>query len=416
MAADQRGAGLALLCDGQGAIVQVLCDDLGLAAGAQGRPFTLLVAHDSLGKALSFLIEIKANGAALDWELNVPLQQRVETLRFAGARVDEHTLLVIAARTNEEMMRLYEGLMRIGNEQANCLRAALKELDTRRRQADPHSLLYDEISRLNNQLVDAQRELARKNTELERLNAEKNRFLGMAAHDLRNPLQIISTYSELLLQQVAGEVNSQQAEFLQIILDSSTFMAHLVDDLLDVAQIEAGTLRLAPEPTDLVALVRRATDLNAVLARKKGITLHLEARPVPPFPLDRSKVEQVLHNLLSNAIKYSYPHSAVEVEVGPRDGAALIAVRDHGPGIAPRERECLFRPFQVTSVRPTGGEKSTGLGLAIVKRIVEGHGGRIWVESEVGSGTTFYVALPVHGAPLPAPASAQPTRTEGEGE
>jgi signal transduction histidine kinase len=397
MGLERLGSGFVVVCDAQGTILEVLRDELHVTEGALGRPFTLLVERDCLSKALSFLIEIKVQGAALGWELNLLLAERVETLHFAGARMDEDRLLILAAKTDGELARLYVELVSIGNQQANALRAALKDLDAAaRRSADPTtSVLYDGISSLNNQLVDMQRELARKNAELARLNQEKNRFLGIAAHDLRNPLQIIGTYSEFLLQGVAGEINPEQAEFLQIILDSSAFMAQLVDDLLDVAQIEAGELRLAREPTDLAALVGRATALNGVLARKKDITLHLQAEAVPEMSVDRAKIEQVLNNLLSNAVKYSNPGSRVDVRVSRQDGGALIAVRDCGPGIPAQDLERLFRPFQVAGVRVTGGEKSTGLGLAIVKRIVEGHGGRIWVESEVGRGTTFYVALPI---------------------
>ena len=252
MGFERLGSGFVLVCDAQGTILEVLRDELHGTEGALGRPFTLLVERECLSKALSFLIEIKTQGAALGWELNLLLADGVETLHFAGARMDEDRLLILAAKTDGELARLYEELVSIGNEQANALRAALKELDAAaQRSADPTSVLYDEISRLNNQLVAMQRELARKNAELARLNQEKNHFLGIAAHDLRNPLQIIGTYSEFLLQGVAGEINPEQAEFLQIILDSSAFMAQLVDDLLDVAQIEAGELRLAREPTDL---------------------------------------------------------------------------------------------------------------------------------------------------------------------
>jgi len=264
-----------------------------------------------------------------------------------------------------------------------------------RAHAERDSALYDELSRLNNELVAMQRELAKKNVELEQLNALKNQFLGIAAHDLRNPLSVIMSYSEFLKEDAGAVLNDEQREFLDIIRASSRFMLNLVNNLLDVAQIEAGQLRLDLQPLDLVALIRHNIMLNRVLAAKKQIEIELMDEPLPLLLLDASKIEQVLNNLLSNAIKFSPPRTTIRVRVARADDQILLAVQDQGPGIPPNELDKLFKPFQRTSVKSTAGEKGTGLGLSIVKKIVEGHHGKIWVESQVGQGTTFFVALPL---------------------
>lgn len=393
--------GLALLCDADGNITHVVRDDLGVSTHlALGQPLARLVERGSFVKALNFLTELRTRHAVFDWEMNVPLDDQIVTLHFAGGKINAH-FLIVAATNGKIALALYEEMMRMENEQTNALRAALKaQTEAARAHAERDSALYDEISRLNNELVAMQRELAKQNAELERLNALKNQFLGMAAHDLRNPLSVIMSYSNFLMEDAGAALNDEQREFLRIIRQSSEFMLHLVNDLLDIAQIEAGQLRLDLQPTDLVALVRRNLALNRVLAAKKNIEIQLNDEPLPPLPLDASKMEQVLNNLMDNAVKFSPPHTTITVRVARApddDSSVLLTVQDQGPGIPPNELDKLFKPFQRASVKSPSGEKGTGLGLTIVKKIVEGHNGRIWVESQVGQGTTFFVTLPLQG-------------------
>ena len=253
-----------------------------------------------------------------------------------------------------------------------------------------------ELQEVNQKLLEAQRELREKNKELERVNAQKDRFLGMAAHDLRNPLGHISTVADILLEDLDGKITEQQRELLEITRSSSQFMLDLVNDLLDIAKIESGKLHLNLQETDLAALVSQNVALNRALADKKNITLVLDVPDdLPPLTVDPGKMEQVLNNLISNAIKYSYPGTTVSIRLARQGDSVLLSVADEGQGIPADELGKLFQPFERTSVTTTAGEKSTGLGLVIVKRIVEGHHGKIWVESTVGKGTTFFVSLPM---------------------
>jgi two-component system OmpR family sensor kinase len=406
------GRGLALLCDIEGAICQVMRDDLGLSP-VPGQPFPLLVDRTSMPKALNFLVDLRAQGTALDWEMNVAIGDRGVGLQFAGVRT-KNGLFVLGAESNGEILHLYEELMGIHNEQTNALRAALKEkaklsagrptsdaqrtLDTSPAPANAGALpgMYDELSQLNNELANLQRELAQKNAELERLNRIKDRVLGMVAHDLRTPLSVTLGYSGFLLEDLSEILSEDHLNYVSAIRSSCRFMLRLVNSLLDVATIESGELVLDRQPTDLHALVERNVDMNRALAKAKDVRLSYRCEGhIPDMLLDGARIEQVLNNLLSNAIKYSYPQGLVEVHLTRQAGYAHLCVVDHGPGIAPDQLDDLFQWFARSRVRGTAGESGTGLGLAISQKIVEAHLGDIWVESEPGQGSRFFVSLPI---------------------
>jgi signal transduction histidine kinase len=286
-------------------------------------------------------------------------------------------------------------MLQINNEQANALRQAMKELSLQSARPERESDLYDELTRLNNELVTAQRELAKKNIELARLNDQKNEFLGIAAHDLRNPLGVILAYSHFLIEEAAPALGQEQVGFLNRIKSSSNFMLNLVNNLLDISVIEAGKLQLNLEQVELGELLRENISVNRVLADREQIRLTLErVDKVPAMMLDRVKIEQVLNNLLGNAIKFSPAGSEVSVSLEDSESDAIITVRDRGPGIPEEEIGRVFQPFTKTGSRRSEREKSAGLGLAIVKKIVAGHGGEISVESKIGEGSAFRVALP----------------------
>ena len=228
---------------------------------------------------------------------------------------------------------------------------------------------------------------------LTELNTLKNKFLGMAAHDLRNPLVSIRGFAELLLE---GELDEASVkEFLEIILQSADDSLGLINDLLDLSVIESGKFDLDLKENDMTRLLEERALLMRHTASVKGITIMVEAENVPQAVFDRGKIGQVIDNYLSNGVKYSPANSAVVAKISVREGEIWVEVIDRGPGIPPEEREGLFGEFHRTSVRPTGGEKSTGLGLAIVRRIVEAHHGRVGVESKVGEGSLFHFAIPV---------------------
>jgi two-component system, sensor histidine kinase and response regulator len=231
--------------------------------------------------------------------------------------------------------------------------------------------------------------------QLSKANAAKNRFLGMAAHDLRNPLASIRGLAEFLRDGVVGPMTPDQVDLINTIHSASQEMLLMVDELLDVAAIEAGELKISPEATDLVEIVTKSIYLANIEAAKKQTKIILTPSERPPQRrLDPNKIRQVVDNLLSNAVKYSPPGSTINVEVSFQKGSLVFAVRDQGPGIPESDRHKLFKDFGRTSVRPTAGEKSTGLGLAICRKIVEAHNGTITAENQPERGCIFRVSLP----------------------
>jgi len=242
-----------------------------------------------------------------------------------------------------------------------------------------------------------QRELSKKNRELDELNKLKNQFLGIAAHDLRNPLGIIMSYSDFLLDDLSPELSDDHKKMLHTIQNSSEFMHQLLEELLDISAIESGKLTLGFQKADLLALVTKNVSLNAIIAVKKDIQIQVVANDnIPNVLIDTYKIEQVLNNLISNAMKFSQPGTLIKVSLCASAEEVTVSVADQGQGIPTDEIEKLFKPFQKTSVKSTNGEKSTGLGLSIVRNIILGHGGRIWVESKVGEGSNFVFTIPLN--------------------
>jgi signal transduction histidine kinase len=250
-------------------------------------------------------------------------------------------------------------------------------------------------------------ELAAANERLRYLNNEKNEILGIAAHDLKNPLTVIVGCAEMA--GMARDQNQIRRLHGQI-SDAATRMRDLIANLLDVNAIEQGKFSSKIEPCDLGALVAQSVENNQPAASKKGMELRLGAAADLWAKADAAATSQILDNLISNAIKYAPPKTTVHVHATPETDYVLVAVRDEGPGISEADQKKLFQKFSRLSARPTGGESSTGLGLAIVKRLAEAMSGSVQCHSVLGAGATFALRLPVCPAPLriaPAPVWAQ---------
>lgn len=276
------------------------------------------------------------------------------------------------------------------NDQAmGCLFFSSTEASTYR---DAHVEIFQQIA---GQLA-MTLEKSRLYQDLLDLSELKDRFLGMAAHDLRQPLGTLKGLLGLMLHEHVGEVGPAQKQLLNRMDRSCGAMLELVETLLDVQAIEKGQLVLQEETSDLLSVVLGCVESHSALAEAKGISLEWELpEDLPVLEVDSTRICQVISNLVINALKFSHPGTRVLVSAEQRENEAAISVMDQGQGIPADELPRLFTDFGRTSVRPTGGEPSTGLGLAIVKRIVDAHGGRIEVTSEVGKGSVFTVLLPV---------------------
>ena len=385
--------GIVLICDEQSLVQQVVYDGLGLKdQEITGHPLTSLVERSALEKTLNFLTTTRIDRAVFNWRIAVPLPRGLQNLFFAGMLRGED-ILVVAAVNRMTMMRLVD---RFATDEDTVLDAAVRsKIESFREQGCQDDEFYEDFTRLNNELANLQRELHKKNVDLQKLDQLKNQFLGMAAHDLRSPLVTVDMYCSFLMDELADRLSDEEKEYLSIIRSSSTYMLDLVNDLLDIARIESGKLQLVTDEGDIHELVLRVIKLNRAPASRKKLDILLQADDeLPLLCFDSLRIEQVMHNLLNNAIKFSYPESRITVKIHKTHDAVLLSVQDEGTGIAEEEKQRLFDMFEHAKVRGTAGEKSTGLGLAIAQKIVLAHGGKIWVESEKGRGTTLFFTLP----------------------
>jgi signal transduction histidine kinase/CheY-like chemotaxis protein len=270
------------------------------------------------------------------------------------------------------------------------------------RQVVSHLELRKSIQRLEA----VEKVLIEKNKHLDNLHVEKNKFLGMVSHDIRQPLANIMVSCELMIDNPKEKLSQHTHDLALAIHSSANFMHVLVEDLLQVVKFDYGqlTIELDQQYWDIQKLINNSIVCNTIFAQRKKINLEFTSNNQGTTPItcfvDEHKIAQVMNNLISNALKFSYPGTTVQVAVTKCSDSVLIEVKDEGQGIPQSEIHKLFCPFErIRGVRPTGGESSTCLGLVIVKTIVQAHIGSITVESESGVGSMFKVSLPLpHGS------------------
>jgi signal transduction histidine kinase len=306
------------------------------------------------------------------------LVRPIESIQAAAAKIGSGSLNQrIEIPSNDELGALAE--------EFNRMAARLQE---------SYSGLEQKVEERTKQLGTALRELDQKSRELEAASRHKSQFLANMSHELRTPLNAIIGFTQVLGEKLFGEVNEKQAEYLGDILSSANHLLALINDILDLSKVEAGQVELEVSSFSLrealergVVMVReRATNdgVQVVLATNGGVDL---------VTGDERRISQVIFNLLSNAVKFTPTGGAVGVRATRVDGEVRVSVTDTGPGIAAVDHERIFEEFQQTEAGVEQRE-GTGLGLALSKRLVELHGGRIWVDSELGKGSTFVFSLP----------------------
>jgi signal transduction histidine kinase len=256
--------------------------------------------------------------------------------------------------------------------------------------------LRSSLMEMNHELSNLSRQQQKSNAELERLNELKNQFLGMAAHDLRNPIANIYAYTSLFLDDEDRQIAPDMRKVLADLRSLSEFMLSLISNLLDITVIEMGQLRLDKKPLEPTAFLQEVVGLNRLFAERNAIRLQEQCGQLPQLLVaDPHKIKQVLNNLISNGIKFSPRGSTVLIRAETVGSRLRISVIDQGPGISEQEQQKLFKPFGRGNARPEHGQTSTGLGLVISRRIVEAHGGTIGVVSTPGAGATFWFELPL---------------------
>jgi signal transduction histidine kinase len=252
----------------------------------------------------------------------------------------------------------------------------------------------DELGALGANVNRMNDELRRLYREFETASLHKSEFLANMSHELRTPLNAILGFAQVLREQMFGRVNEKQAEYLDDMLSSGQHLLSLINDVLDLSKVEAGQVKLEVTPFSLREALERGVIMVRGRATEGGVQVALAADPqVDVVEGDERRIRQVIFNLLSNAVKFTPAGGAVEVIAAQADGEIRVSIADTGPGIASEDRERIFEEFQQGEAAVEQRE-GTGLGLALSKRLVELHGGRIWVDSELGQGSTFVFTLP----------------------
>lgn len=360
-----------------------------------------------------FSVVVSAIAAALFFVLMRRRKAEAENEKKRAEVYERMARVQAELRTEAELVQADLYIERKELEKANrALEQALQKLAEKRDEAErEHERAMEANRKLSEALAIMERqrdELAEQRKIAEEASAFKTELLAIAAHDLKNPLQVIIGFAQLMKEKEGVGKFAMQIE------DAARKMLALIQELLESSAAQAGKLELQLAPTNIGTLAALVVEFNRVNAEKKGQTIYCDAQPECYAMVDSKRFMEVLENLISNAIKYSLPNKRIFVTVQkipveqshrrrrtdwPKqpDLAEIIeiAVRDEGPGIAADEIPKLFTKFQKLSARPTAGESSTGLGLSIVKQLVELHDGKVWAESEgEGKGCTFFIALP----------------------
>jgi signal transduction histidine kinase len=264
--------------------------------------------------------------------------------------------------------------------------------------------LYAEAQRYIRQLLEQSRQLLGAKVAAEQASRAKSEFLAAMSHELRTPLNAVIGFSQLLANKTYGELNDRQLQYLTTILSGGRHLRRLVDDVLDLAKVDAGHLTLDLTTVAVADELREVVSVVESLAREKNITVTTEVKDVlPAVNADRQRIQQVIYNLLSNAIKFTEPGGFVKVTLdvadrtAPGEGALRIAVADTGIGIKPEDQARIFQAFEQVDSSYARDQGGTGLGLALTRKLVELHGGTISVASEgvKGRGSVLTVRLPI---------------------
>jgi len=266
-----------------------------------------------------------------------------------------------------------------------------KDLQAAQAIAD-HLVVVVEHTILHQKAEENAEDLRRLNVQCEQANRHKTEFLASLSHELRTPLNAVLGGSELLADGVLGDLNEKQAEYIRDINESGGHLLSLINDVLDLSKVEAGRLELQPDHFSLRSLMESSATIVRERASRKSIDFRVE----PPedevvVEADQRKLKQIVYNLLSNAVKFTPEDGSVTFTGRRNDDEIVLSVEDTGPGIPEDYCERVFDEF----VQVPGTQGGTGLGLSICRRFVELHGGRLWLETEVGRGSAFHVALPV---------------------
>ena len=329
-----------------------------LARGSQVRADSLVAAdHSSFARSRDLLIGVGAGSLALALALGLLLSDAL----LVPLRTMQSRLAAIAAGD-------FSGKVEVPNR-------------------DEIGALAADVNRMSD-------ELQRVHRELELASEHKSQFLANMSHELRTPLNAIIGFSEVLREQMFGELNERQLAYVEDVLAAGEHLLSLINDVLDLAKIEAGRMDLELSQVEIPDLLRTAVSMHSERAGRSGVSLSLATEPAEiEIIADERRVRQIVFNLLSNAVKFTPSGGHVDISARTENGQVEIAVADTGHGIAAEDLDTIFKEFEQTSEGKRA--EGTGLGLPLSRKLAELHGGRLWAQSELGKGSTFRFSLPV---------------------
>jgi signal transduction histidine kinase/ActR/RegA family two-component response regulator len=352
---------------------------------------------------------------------------RTALLLLLGLALSIVTSLILARRMVTPIQALQAGASRIGagaldqrievhtNDELEALAHDFNQMAARLEES--YADLERKVDLRTHDLALALEAIEVQSKQLESASRHKSEFLANMSHELRTPLNAIIGFSQLLVNRRFGELTKDQAEYIADILDSGRHLLALINDILDLSKVEAGRMDLELGQIELREVLENGLTMVRERAALHRIRLNLDVGPdVGTVQGDERKVKQVVFNLLSNAVKFTPDSGQVEVLARRLEGEVRVAIRDTGVGIAAEDQSRIFEEFQQVSGGATSTHEGTGLGLALARKFVELHGGRLWVESEVGAGSTFTFSLPGQatlpvqtvGGPRPEPQARRP--------
>jgi two-component system, NtrC family, sensor kinase len=382
------------------ALPQVRATSAAIDQGTARGPVDAMIGKDLRGTEV---LSAQAAITPLNWTVFVELPVaeafaslyasiwRTVILVFVGVLISIVASLWIVRRMVAPIQVLRAGAARIG---AGALEHRIEV-----RSGDELQALAEEFNRMTERLQESyaglERKVEERTHELQIASQHKSQFLANMSHELRTPLNAVLGYTELIQDQIYGAVPDKIREVLDRVQKSGRHLLGLINDVLDLSKIEAGQLVLSSNDFTFEGVTQTAAAAMGSLAAEKNLHLRVDVTPgLPVGSGDERRVTQVLLNLMGNAIKFT-DAGDVAVKVTQSDGMFVVSVADTGPGIQEEDRQKIFEEFRQVDSSSTKTKSGTGLGLAIAKRIVEMHGGRIWVDSIVGKGSTFYFSIPV---------------------
>ena len=398
---------------------RIFAESLGRIVGLLGASGAAVILRDRgvddteerLAVALAMGVDTNAARAAAREVLALPA---LETTSVRASPVSDgtfaaHVPLATRNRITGLLSVYFAGERPFGESETRVLRTLARLVSVATENADLVTELRAnnvQLERVAQQNADLVVELRENNVRLERASRLKSEFLASVSHELRTPMNAIIGYTKLMLDGIDGELSEQQAMDLRRVSTAADNLLMLINDLLDLAKIEAGRMEIHPEDTDLSLIASDVLELVRPAANAKQISVRSTlTADLPTAFVDPSKTRQILANLTSNAVKFT-DRGGVTLDARAEGGWLIVSVRDTGIGIPHDALGYIFDEFRQVDSSTTRKYGGTGLGLAITRRLVELQGGRIWVESQLGKGSTFTFTLPITSARAPQPASA----------